>query len=82
MTVEAPLTSSQLLELQAYMKVVGGQFLQRVDTFGAIDLQEKKVGRPGEVANIQAGLQCFLFVEPTVDATRLRDAIDFDPPTQ
>ena len=33
MIVDTPLTSAQLLELQGYLKVVGGQFLQRVDTF-------------------------------------------------
>ena len=78
MTVEAPLTKHQLLELQSYMKLYGGQFLQRVDAFAAIDLQKEKGARPGEVPNIRAGLQCFLFVEPTPDATRLRDAIDFN----
>ncbi len=81
MTVEAPLTQHQLLELQSYMKVYGGQFLQRVDAFAAIDLQKEKGARPGEVPNIRAGLQCFLFVEPTPDPTRLRDAIDFNSPT-
>jgi hypothetical protein len=80
-TVESPLTSYQLLALQAYMKEVGGQFLQRVDAFAAIDLQEKKENRPGEVASIRAGLQCFLFVEPKTDTTRLRDAIELRPPT-
>ncbi len=78
-TVETPLTSSQLLELQKYMKLVGGQFLQRVDAFGAVDLKEKILGKPNEVANIQAGLQCFLFVEPKMDLTPLRDAIDLNP---
>jgi hypothetical protein len=76
MIVDAPLTSAQLLGLQGYLKVVGGQFLQRVDTFAAVDLQETMGVKPGEVADIRAGLQCFLYVEPKSDATRLRDAIE------
>jgi hypothetical protein len=76
MIVDAPLTSRQLLELQAYMKVVGGQFLQRVDTFAAVELQEKMGAKSGEVAEIRAGLQCFLYVETPPDETKLRDAID------
>jgi len=67
MIVDAPLSKSQLLAFQAYLKVVGGQFLQRVDTYAAVDLQEKMGLAPGEVASIQAGLQCFLFVEPVDD---------------
>jgi hypothetical protein len=81
-TVEAPLTQDQLIELHNYMKIYGAQFLQRVDAFAAIDLQEKLGGRPGEPANIQAGLQCFLFVEPKDDATSLREAIDLSPTKQ
>ena len=81
-TVEAPLTQNQLIELHNYMKVFGAQFLHRVDAFAAIDLQEKLGGRPGELANIQAGLECFLFVEPKDDATSLRDAIDLSPTKQ
>jgi uncharacterized protein DUF6502 len=80
MIVDAPLTGAQLLELQGYLKVVGGQFLQRVDTFAAVDLQEKLGVRPGEVADIRAGLQCFLYVESTPNDTRLRDAIEFTQP--
>jgi hypothetical protein len=80
MIVDAPLTGAQLLELQGYLKVVGGQFLQRVDTFAAVDLQEKLGVRPGEVADIRAGLQCFLYVESAPDDTRLRDAIEFTQP--
>ena len=76
MIVDAPLTSAQLLELQAYLKVVGGQFLQRVDTFAAVDLQEKMGVKAGEVADIRAGLQCFLYVESTPDDTKLRDAVE------
>jgi len=51
--------------------------LQRVDTFAAVDLQEKMGVRAGEVADIRAGLQCFLYVETVSDDTRLRDAIEF-----
>jgi hypothetical protein len=78
MIVDAPLTAAQLLELQSYLKVYGGQFLQRVDAFAAVDLQEKMGIKPGEVADIRAGLQCFLYVEPEADEVRLRDAIDFN----
>jgi Family of unknown function (DUF6502) len=78
MIVDAPLTASQLLELQSYLKVFGGQFLQRVDAFAAVDLQEKMGIKPGEIADIHAGLQCFLYVEPESDEVRLRDAIDFN----
>ncbi len=81
MIVDAPLTSAQLLELQGHLKVVGGQFLQRIDTFAAVDLQEKMGVRPGEAAEIRAGLQCFLYVESPPDDTRLRDAIDFTQST-
>jgi hypothetical protein len=80
MIVDAPLTGAQLLELQGYLKVVGGQFLQRVDTFAAIDLQEKMGVSPGQKADIHAGLQCFLYVESVPDDTRLRDVIDFTQP--
>jgi hypothetical protein len=80
MIVDAPLSAAQLLELQGYLKVVGGQFLQRVDTFAAVDLQEKLGVKPGEVADIRAGLQCFLYVESAPDDTRLRDAIEFTQP--
>ena len=81
MIVDAPLASDQLLALQAYLKVVGGQFLQRVDAFAAVELQEKMGLKPGDVADIRAGLQCFLYVEPAPDLTRLRDAIDFSQTT-
>jgi len=80
MIVDAPLTGRQLLELQGYLKVVGGQFLQRVDTFAAVDLQEKMGAKAGEVADIRAGLQCFLYVESAPDDMRLRDAIEFTQP--
>jgi len=82
MIVDAPLTSAQLIELQGYLKVFGGQFLQRVDTFAAVDLQEKMGVKAGEVADIRAGLQCFLYVESLYDDTRLREAIEFTQPIQ
>jgi uncharacterized protein DUF6502 len=75
--VDSPLSMSQLLALQAYMKTVGAQFLQRADTFAAVDLQEKMGTKPGERADINVGLECFLFVEPKTDSTVLRDAIEF-----
>ena len=77
MIVDAPLSSSQLRELQAHLKVVGGQFLQRVDTFAAVDLQEKMGVKPGEVADVRAGVECYLYVEAAPDEMRLRDAIEF-----
>ncbi|HEX4241647.1 MAG TPA: DUF6502 family protein [Steroidobacteraceae bacterium] len=77
MIVDAPLTAPQLAELHSYLKVVGGQFLQRVDTFAAVDLQEKVGTRQGELPDIRAGLQCFLYVEAQPDTTKLRDAIEF-----
>ena len=80
MVVDAPLTAAQLLELQGYLQVVAGQFLQRVDTFAAVDLQEKMGAKPGEIADIRAGLQCYLFVESAPDDKRLRDAIEFIQP--
>jgi len=79
MIVDTPLTDAQLLDLQGYLKVVGGQFLQRVDTFAAVDLQNMGV-RPGDVADIRAGLQCYLYVESVPDDTKLRDAIEFTQP--
>ena len=76
MIVDAPLTAAQLRELQEYLNVVGGQFLQRVDTFAAIDLQENMAVGIEDVAEIRAGLQCFLYVEPPVDDASLRDSIE------
>jgi hypothetical protein len=76
--VDTPLTADQLLALQSYMKTVGGQFLHRVDAFAAIDLQENVTVKPGEAADIRAGLQCYLFVEPVADSSPLRDAIEFN----
>ena len=80
MSVDSPLTKAQLSELHSHLKVVGAQFLHRVDTFAAIDLHEKIAVRPGDIANIRAGLQCFLFVEPVAEASPLRDAIEFNSP--
>jgi hypothetical protein len=81
MIVDAPLAGYQLLALQSYLKVVGGQFLHRVDAFAAVELHEKMGLRPGDVAEIRAGLQCFLYVEPAPDDVRLRDAIEFGQST-
>jgi hypothetical protein len=82
MYVDTPLTKDQLSELHSHLKVVGAQFLQRVDAFAAIDLQEKIAVRAGDIANIRTGLQCFLFVEPVADAIPLRDAIEFNSSEQ
>src|ERR1700694_3148658 len=41
MIVDSPLAGYQLLALQSYLKVVGGQFLHRVDAFAAVELHEK-----------------------------------------
>ena len=49
-----------------------------MDAFAAVDLQEKTSIQPGEVADIRAGLQCYLFVEPVADSSPLRDAIEFN----
>ena len=71
-TVDSPLTlKSQLLELQSYLKTVGAQFLQRVDAFAAIDLRENMSVKPGENADINVGLECFLFVEQPADSTAI-----------
>ena len=78
MIVDSPLTPAQLRELQAHLKMFGGQFLQRIDTFAAVDLHKKIGVRPGEVADINAGLQCFLYVEAPPDEVLLREAIDFN----
>jgi hypothetical protein len=36
--------------------------------------------KAGDVADIRAGLQCFLYVESPPDETKLRDAIEFTQP--
>jgi hypothetical protein len=77
MIVDLPLASYQLLELQSYLKIYGAQFLHRVDAFAAVELNEKMPLKPGDVADIRAGLQCFLYVEPSPDEIRLRDSIEF-----
>jgi hypothetical protein len=79
--VHSLLSKPQLVELHSYLKTVGGQFLQRVDAFTSVELQEKMDIKPGEVADIRAGLQCFLYVEPTPDGTPLRDSIEFGQST-
>jgi len=79
--VHSLLSKPQLLELQSYMKTVGGQFLQRVDAFTSVELQERVELKPGDNAEIRAGLQCFLYVEPFPDDVRLRDAIEFSQST-
>jgi len=81
MVVDSSLTKKQLLGLQAYLKVAGGQFLQRVDTFAAVDLQEQFILEPEDVADIRAGLQCFMYIEQDSDDSKLRDVIDFNDST-
>ena len=78
MIVDSPLTRKQFAALQSYLKVAGGQFLHRLDTFAAVDLQKDVIPEPGAAANIRAGLQCFLYVENDSDDTKLRDLIEFD----
>lgn len=73
--VDDPLTRAQFDELNAHLKVVGAQFLQRVDSFAALDLKEKASLSPKARADLRAGLQCFLFIEANRDDTRLRDVI-------
>jgi hypothetical protein len=77
MIVDAPLAKYQLVALQSHLNVVGAQFLHRVDAFAAVELNEKMPLKPGDIADIRAGLQCFLYVEPAPDDLRLRDAIEF-----
>ncbi len=77
MIVDSPLTRKQFVAFQTYLKVAGGQFLQRLDTFAAVDLQKYVIPEPGVPANIRAGLQCFLYVESDSDDTKLRDLIEF-----
>ncbi len=81
MVVDSPLTVRQFAALQEHLKVVGAQFLHRVDTFAAVDLQEKMAPSPGERADIHAGLQCFLYVEPELDQRRLSEVVDLDGST-
>jgi hypothetical protein len=62
--VDEPLTLEQLNAFQKYLKETGGQFLQRVDAFAAIDLRNQTAS-PDEanIASINAGFQCFMYVE-------------------
>lgn len=63
MIIDEPLSDAQLLAFQSYLKNVGGQFLQRVDAYAAIDLREEVPMRSNEIGSLRAGLQCFLFIE-------------------
>jgi len=76
-TIDVPLTDRQLLALQAYMKLNGGQLLQRIDSYAAVELQEKVPRQPGDTGAIRAGFSCFLYVEPNTDEVQLRDVVDF-----
>jgi hypothetical protein len=40
-------------------------------------LRETTGAKPGEIADINVGLQCFLFVEQPADSTPIRDVIEF-----
>lgn len=76
-TIDVPLTDRQLLALQSYMKLNGGQLLQRIDSYAAVELQEKVPRLSGDAGAIRAGFSCFLFVEPSTDDVKLRDVVDF-----
>ena len=80
-TIDVPLTNRQLLAVQAYLKLYAGQFLQRMDSYAAVELQEKIPRQTGEEAEIRAGFSCFLFVEPPKDDVQLSDVIDFSNTT-
>ncbi len=80
-TIDVPLTERQLLALQSYLKLNGGQFLQRIDSFAAVELQEKVPRLPSDSGETRAGFSCFLFVEPSKDDVQLRDVIDFSNST-
>src|SRR5450631_3383195 len=80
-TIDIPLTNRQLLGVQSYLKLYAGQFLQRMDSYAAVELHEKIPRQASELAAIRAGFSCFLFVEPSKDEVQLRDAIDFDKST-
>jgi len=75
MIVDAPLSDAQLRAFQNYLKTTCGQFLQRVDAYAAVDLQEKMARKPGEEATVRAGLQCFLYVQPAQDEVAFADLI-------
>lgn len=76
-TIDVPLTTRQLLALQSYMKLNGGQLLQRIDSYAAVELQEKVPRQAGDAGAIRAGFSCFLFVEPKGEDIQLRDVVDF-----
>ncbi len=76
-TIDVPLTDRQLLALQSYMKLNGGQLLQGIDSYAAVELQEKVPRLAGDAGAIRAGFSCFLFVEPSTDDVKLRDVVDF-----
>ncbi len=76
MIVDAPLTNDQFQELQQYLRVVGAQFLNRIDAFAAVDLRKKIVPRVSDTPSIRAGLESFLYVESEVDEAPIKDFID------
>ena len=76
MIVDSPLTKRQFVELQNHLKIVGAQFLHRVDSYAAVDLHENMPATPDEVPEIRAGLQCFLYVESEPDDRRLADILE------
>ena len=76
MVVDSPLTRRQFVALQDHLKTAGAQFLQRLDSFAAIDLHENMPAAPDESAEIQAGFQCFLYVESAPEDRRLADILD------
>lgn len=76
MIVDAPLTATQMQSFQSYLRIVGGQFLQRVDAYAAVDLQEKMAPKPGEKAEVRTGLQCFMYVDPEPEESQLKSVIE------
>jgi len=77
MVVDTPLTDYQLADLHSYMTVFGARFLHRTDAYAAVELHEKMPVKANDQPSIHAGVQCFLYVEPSRDTKRLRDVIDF-----
>ena len=77
MFVADPLTHSQLRALQEYLKDSGGLFLQRADAFSSVDLRKQKFSKVDEAADKRAGLEIFLYVEPTDSPVLVRTNIDF-----
>jgi Family of unknown function (DUF6502) len=75
MNVDAPLSDAQMRAFEDYLKTTCGQFLQRVDAYAAIDLQEKMIRKPGEEANLRAGLQCYSFQAPSQEEISFGDLI-------